>query len=54
MLETDIIDLKLKENVTDKDVNEIRTMIGDRFVFSDQRIGNSEAKGTYCTVQCGQ
>ena len=42
-----IIDLKLKENVTDKDVNEIRTMIGDRFVFSDQRIGNSEAKGTY-------
>lgn len=42
-----IIDLQLASDATDGNINEIKKMIGDRFTFSDQRIGNDEAKGTY-------
>ena len=42
-----IIDMQLKENVTDSDVNAIRHMVGTDVTFSDERMGNESTRGAY-------
>lgn len=42
-----IIDVQLKKNADDKDVENIRRMAGENVIFSDQRLDNSQAKGAY-------
>lgn len=42
-----VIDLQLNKEATDKDVVNIRKMAGENIKFSDQRMKNREAKGSY-------
>lgn len=42
-----IIDIQLRKNATDTDVNAIRQMAGNHFIFSDERMGNESARGAY-------
>lgn len=47
--ETDyaIIDIQLSKSAADKEVNEIRSLVGSAYVFSDARMGNSSTRGAY-------
>lgn len=42
-----IVDMQVKRGTTDAEVSEIRSLIGDKFTFSDRRQSNQEAIGTY-------
>ena len=42
-----IIDVQLRNNATDSDVEALRDLAGPGITFSDQRAGNAEAKGSY-------
>lgn len=42
-----VIDLQLKKDATNENVQEIRSIAGDNAEFSDLRTKNSEGKGTY-------
>ncbi len=44
-----IIDVQLRWGATDEDVEEIRSMAGEGFTFSDRRMGNRNVRGAcYC------
>ncbi len=47
--ETDytIIDIQLSRNATENDVNEIHSLAGSQYIFSDERMGNSSVRGAY-------
>lgn len=47
--ETDytIIDIQLSQNATGNDVNEIHSLVGLGYTFSDERMGNSNTRGAY-------
>ena len=47
--ETDytIIDIQLSRNATENDVNEIHSLVGSGYTFSDERMGNSSTRGAY-------
>jgi len=47
--ETDytIIDIQLSQNATENDVNEIHSLAGPGYTFSDERMGNSNTRGAY-------
>lgn len=42
-----IVDMQVKRSTTDAEVSEIRSLIDDKFTFSDRRQSNQEAIGTY-------
>lgn len=42
-----IIDIQLNAGASNIDVDELRALAGDSLSFSDQRMGNNEAKGAY-------
>ena len=42
-----IIDVQLTKRATDEEVNEIHRMFGSNFTFSDERMDNASARGTY-------
>ncbi|MCH5186106.1 MAG: ABC transporter permease, partial [Oscillospiraceae bacterium] len=42
-----IIDIQLTSDVTEDNINEIRAPVGNDVMFSDQRQGNSNARGVY-------
>ena len=42
-----IIDMQLTNNATEKDVDEIRSLVGSQYTFSDERMGNSNTRGAY-------
>lgn len=42
-----IIDVQLMNRATDREVNEIHRMVGSDFTFSDERMDNASARGTY-------
>lgn len=42
-----IIDIQLLKTATDNDVNAIHKLVGTEYTFSDERMGNSSALGTY-------
>ena len=44
-----IIDVQLKSGTTDEEVNEIHRMVGTDYIFSDERLDNTSARGVnYC------
>ncbi|MCQ4637241.1 ABC transporter permease [Anaerovorax odorimutans] len=45
-----IVDVKLSDEASDQDVNEIRRMAGPDTVFSDRRASNAEAQGAYLSL----
>lgn len=45
-----IIDIQLKANATEDDVNSIRSLAGPNFRFSDRRASNREAKGAFYSM----
>lgn len=45
-----IIDIQLKKDATDADVEAIRQSIGEGYVFSDQRSGNQEARAAFYSM----
>ena len=42
-----VIDVQFTSDVTDQDVEEIRSLAGDGFTVEDYRMGNSEVRGAY-------
>jgi putative efflux ABC transporter, permease protein len=42
-----IIDMQLTNNATEKDVDEIRSLVGSQYTFSDERMSNSNTRGAY-------
>ena len=42
-----VIDVQFTKDVTDDTVNQIRSLAGDSFEFSDRRLSNAETKSTY-------
>lgn len=42
-----IIDVQLTNNATEKDVDEIHSLVGSQYTFSDKRMGNSNTRGAY-------
>lgn len=42
-----MIDVQFTADVTDQDVEEIRSLAGDGFTVEDYRMGNSEVRGAY-------
>lgn len=42
-----IIDIQLSKNITDDDVTAIHKLVGAEYTFSDKRLGNRSALGTY-------
>ena len=42
-----VIDVQFTADVTDQDVEEIRSLAGDGFTVEDYRMGNSEVRGAY-------
>lgn len=42
-----VLDVQVTGRATDEDVNRIRTLAGDEVLFSDQRLGNRDARGAY-------
>lgn len=45
-----IIDIQLSHRASDRDVDDIRNLAGPSVLFSDQRAGNAEAKGSYLAM----
>ena len=47
--ETDytIIDIQLSKNATENDVRDIHSLVGSQYIFSDERMGNSNTRGAY-------
>ncbi len=46
-----IIDVQLNKDATDNDVNTIHQMVGTKYTFSDERMGNESTRGGYyCMV----
>lgn len=47
--ETDytIIEIQLSKNATENDVRDIQSLIGSQYTFSDRRMDNSNARGSY-------
>ena len=42
-----IIDIQLSEKATESDVNDIHRLAGSQYIFSDERMGNSNIRGAY-------
>ena len=42
-----IIDIQLEKNATNKDVNLLHQLVGNDFIFSDERMGNESIQGIY-------
>ena len=42
-----IIDIQLSKNATESDVNDIHNMVGSQYIFSDERLDNSNTRGAY-------
>lgn len=42
-----VLDVQVTHHATDEDVNRIRALAGDEVLFSDQRLGNRDARGAY-------
>ncbi len=42
-----IIDVQLKAGTSEAEVEALRSLVGTAYTFSDQRLGNQEAKGAY-------
>nr|WP_300820302.1 FtsX-like permease family protein [uncultured Acetatifactor sp.] len=47
--ETDytIIDIQLSKKATENDVRDIHSLVGSQYIFSDERMGNSNTRGAY-------
>lgn len=42
-----IIDIQLSKNATESDVNDIHNLVGSQYIFSDERLDNSNTRGAY-------
>lgn len=42
-----IIDIQLSKNATESDVNNIHNLVGSQYIFSDERLDNSNTRGAY-------
>lgn len=42
-----IIDIQLSKNAAERDVNEIHSLAGSQYIFSDERMGNRNTRGAY-------